>query len=401
MVDIKEKIYLDHAATTPVLPEVLDAMVDVYQHHPGNPSSLHGIGQDAREIVDRARATIARCIGARPEEILFTGSGTESDNIAIQGTALAMRKRGNHVITSAIEHPAVKNTVKQLETLGFKTTEVPVDADGILDMDKFRAAITPETVLVTIMHANNEIGTIQPIAEVGEICAAKGIVFHTDAVQSFGKIPTETGKLGVHMLSASAHKIYGPKGVGLLFIKGGGITKDLGKYVQPIIHGGGHERGYRPATENVAGVAGLAKACEIAFRDMNAEGKREMTTRDRMIGRMLGEIDGSMLNGHRTNRLPNNVNVSIKYVKGESMLLRLDMVGYEVSTGSACSSRELKAPHVLLAIGRDPETAHDSLRVTIGRSTTQELADRFVDDLKGVIASLRAISPLDKQKKAC
>jgi cysteine desulfurase len=397
----KEKIYLDHAATTPVLPEVLDAMVDVYRHHYGNPSSLHEVGQDAREVVEKARATVARCLGAKPEEIVFTASGTESDNIAIQGAALAMRTRGNHVITSAIEHPAVKATVKQLETMGFKTTEVPVDSDGIMDMDRFRAAITPETILVTVMHANNEIGTIQPLAEIGEVCAAKGIVFHTDAVQSFGKIPADPGKLGVHMLSASAHKIYGPKGVGLLFMRGGGTTKQLGKFVQPIIHGGGHERGYRPATENVAGIAGLAKACEIAFRDMDVEGKREVTIRDRMIGRVLGEIDGSMLNGHRTNRLPNNVNVSIKYVKGESMLLRLDIAGYEVSTGSACSSHDLKAPHVLLAIGRDPETAHDSLRVTIGRSTTQERADRFVDDLKGVVASLRAISPLDKQEKAC
>ncbi|MEX2726464.1 MAG: cysteine desulfurase family protein [Candidatus Sigynarchaeum springense] len=395
-----EKIYLDHAATTPVLPEVLDVMVDVYRHHPGNPSSLHGIGQDAREIVERARATVARCIGAMPEEIVFTGSGTESDNIAIQGAALAGRKRGNHVITSAIEHPAVLNTVKQLEAGGFKTTAVPVNADGILDMEKFRAAITPETILVTIMHANNEIGTIQPIAEIGEICAARGIVFHTDAVQSFGKISTDPSKLGVDMLSASAHKIYGPKGVGFLYIKGGGFTKKIGKYVQPIIHGGGHERGFRPATENVAGIAGLAKACEIAFRDMSEESNREMAIRDWMIDRILREIDDSMLNGHRTKRLPNNVNVSMKYVEGESMLLRLDLAGFEVSTGSACSSHNLKASHVLLAIGRDPETAHGSLRVTIGRSTTKEMADRFVDTLKEIVSSLRAISPLASNKKA-
>ncbi len=400
--DVKEKIYLDHAATTPVLPEVLDAMVDVYKHHYGNPSSLHEIGQDAREVVEKARTAVARCLGTKPEELVFTASGTEADNLAIQGAALAMRKRGNHVITSVIEHPAVKATVKQLETQGFRTTEVPVDADGILDMDKFRAAITPETILVTVMHANNEIGTIQPLAEIGEICAAKGIVFHTDAVQSFGKIPTDPTKLGVHMLSASAHKIYGPKGVGLLFMKDGGTTKQLGHFVQPIIHGGGHERGYRPATENVAGIAGFAKACEIAFMDMDVEGKRETTIRDTMIGRILGEIDDSMLNGHRAKRLPNNVNVSIKYVEGESMLLRLDMAGYEVSTGSACSSHNLKASHVLLAIGRDPEIAHGSLRVTIGRSTTRERADRFVDDLKGVVTSLRAISPLAKQQKnAC
>nr|MDO8086813.1 cysteine desulfurase family protein [Candidatus Sigynarchaeum springense]MDO8119157.1 cysteine desulfurase family protein [Candidatus Sigynarchaeota archaeon] len=392
--DPNEKVYLDHAATTPVLPEVLDAMVDVYLHHPGNPSSLHGIGQDARDIVERARATVARCIGARPEEIVFTGSGTESDNIAIQGAALAMRRRGNHVITSAIEHPAVKTTVKQLEAAGFMTTEVPVDVDGILDMDKFRAAIMPETVLVTIMHANNEIGTIQPIAEIGEVCAAKGIIFHTDAVQSFGKIPTDPGKLGIHMLSASAHKIYGPKGVGILFIKGGGMVKEFGKYVHPIIHGGGHERGFRPATENVAGIAGLAKACEIAFRDMDKEGQRESTIRDGIIDRILGEIDGSMLNGHRTKRLPNNVNVGIKHVEGESMLLRLDIAGFEVSTGSACSSHDLRASHVLLALGRDPATAHGSLRITIGRSTTKDVADRFVDELKRIVASLRAISPL-------
>ncbi|MBN2151289.1 MAG: cysteine desulfurase, partial [Candidatus Lokiarchaeota archaeon] len=244
---------------------------------------------------------------------------------------------------------------------------------------------------------NNEVGTIQPIEEVGEVCAARGIAFHTDAVQSFGKIPADPGKLGVHMLSASAHKIYGPKGVGLLFIEGGGTTDGLGNYVQPIIHGGGHERGFRPATENVAGIAGLAKACEIAFRDMDDEGKREASIRDYIIGRVLAEIDGSMLNGHRTRRLPNNANVGIKYVEGESMLLRLDMAGYEVSTGSACSSHDSKASHVLTAIGRDPETAHGSLRVTIGRSTTMEQAGRFVDELEGVVAALRAISPLSSK----
>nr|MDO8112854.1 cysteine desulfurase family protein [Candidatus Sigynarchaeota archaeon] len=352
-----------------------------------------------KQLLDQARETIAKCLKASPEEIVFTGSGTESDNLAIQGAALALKKKGNHVITSNIEHPAVKNTVKYLESLGFKTTEVPVDKDGILMLDKLRDAITPQTTLITVMYANNEIGTIQPIKEICEMAATKGIIVHTDAVQAFGKILTIPGTDGFQLLSASAHKIYGPKGVGLLYLKGGGTLKDTGKYVQPIIQGGGHERGYRPATENIAGIVGFAKACEIAFKTMKEEAAQETKLRDKIIDYIVNKIAETELNGHRTRRLPNNVNASFKHVEGESLLLRLDMAGYECSTGSACSSHNLKASHVLLAIGRDPEIAHGSLRITIGRTTTAEKIDRFLADLEGVVASLRAFSPTWNQKK--
>lgn len=388
---IENKVYLDHAATTPVLPEVLDAMVDVYKHHYGNASSLHSIGQDAKQLMESARESVAKVLGANPSEIVFTGSGTEADNIAIQGAAFAMKKKGNHVITSNIEHPAVKNTVKYLESFGFETTEVPVDEDGIIMIDKLEEAITPQTTLITVMYANNEIGTIQPIAEIGEIATRNGIIFHTDAVQAFGKIPINPETDGFHLLSASAHKIYGPKGVGLLYIKNGGTLKGVGKYIQPIIQGGGHERGFRSATENVPGIVGFAKACEIAMESMDTEGERERKLRDELMAGIL-EIEDTTINGHRTRRLPNNVNASFNHVEGESLLLRLDMAGYECSTGSACSSHDLKASHVLTAIGCDPEIAHGSLRITLGRSTEDETISSFLADLEEIVAGLRSIS---------
>ena len=394
--DLENKVYLDHAATTPVLPEVLDAMVDVYQHHYGNASSLHSVGQDAKQLMETARETVAKVLGANPAEIVFTGSGTEADNIAIQGAAFALKKKGNHVITSNIEHPAVRNTVKYLENFGFKTTEVPVDQDGIIMLDKLEEAITPKTTLITVMYGNNEIGTIQPIKEIGELAASKGIIFHTDAVQAFGKIPIEPETDGFHMLSASAHKIYGPKGVGLLYIKNGGMLQGIGKFLQPIIQGGGHERGIRSATENVPGIVGFAKACEIAMDTMETEGERERKLRDDLMAGIL-EIEDTTINGHRTRRLPNNVNASFNHVEGESLLLRLDMAGYECSTGSACSSHDLKASHVLTAIGCDPEIAHGSLRITLGRSTTEDIVTRFLVDLKEIVDNLRAISPTWKK----
>lgn len=391
------RVYLDHAATTPVDPAVLDAMTSAYRDHFGNASSLHGDGRAAKQVLEASRATIASCMGVEPGEIVFTGSGTESDNMAIQGTAFKMRKlgKGDRIVTSTIEHPAVRSTCAFLQQeFGFKVTEVPVDEHGIISLDALQEAVVPGTVLVTIMHANNEIGTIQPVKVIGEIAADRGAIFHTDAVQAFGKIPVSPDTGGFQLLSASAHKIHGPKGVGLLYVKGGGTIKGTGKYIQPIIHGGGHERGMRPATENIPGIVGFAKATELAFQDMDTEMERQASLRDHAIRRITDEIEATVLNGHPTLRLPNNINASIQAVEGESLLLRLDMAGYSCSTGSACSSKNLKASHVLLAIGRDPEVAHGSLRVTLGKGTTREQLDGFVDTLTGIVSVLRKMSPL-------
>lgn len=393
-----EKIYLDNAATTPVLPEVFDAMREVYLEHFGNASSVHSVGQDAKELLEQARETIARNLGVLPEEIVFTGSGTESDNIAIQGTAFKQKGKGTHIITSNIEHPAVQKTCRYLETFGFHATEIPVDGEGIIDLDQLQDAITPETILVTVMTANNEIGTIQPIREIGEILAGKGIIFHTDAVQAFGKIPIDPAAEGFHSLAASAHKIYGPKGVGILFLRNGGKNVDGEPYLQPIMEGGGHEHGWRPATENVAGIVGTAKAVEIAFREMEEESKRETGLRDRLIDGILDSIPGTVLNGHRTKRLPNNANISFEGVDGEALMLRLDMAGYVVSTGSACASHGGKASHVLHALGRDPRALQGSLRMTVGRSTTEDQIDAFLADLGPIVNGLRSLSQKVREK---
>lgn len=394
---MQEKIYLDHAATTPLLPEVFEAMKDAYLNNFGNASSLHEHGQDAREILENARKKAADILGVESKEIIFTGSGTESDNLAIQGVAFKNKDKGKHVITSSIEHPAVLNTCRYLKNFGFKVTEIPVDREGILQLEKLKEAICEDTMLITVMYANNEIGTIQPIKEIGEIAADKGIIFHTDAVQAFGKIPIDPAVDGFQLLSASAHKIYGPKGVGLLYMKDAGMLQGRGKYIQPVLQGGGHERGYRPATENVPGVVGMVKAMEIAFGSMDEEMARETRIRDMLIDGIQEKIPDTILNGHRTLRLPNNVNISFKYVEGESLLLRLDMAGYEVSTGSACSSKKLEASHVLLALGLDPEVAHGSLRMTIGRSTDEAVVKKLIEDLAGIVSTLRTISPLGKK----
>ncbi|MHA1684119.1 MAG: cysteine desulfurase family protein [Promethearchaeota archaeon] len=391
----KEKLYLDHAATTPVLPEVLAAMDAVYAKEYGNASSLHEVGQRAAAILAGARETVSSRLGVEPSDIIFTGSGTESDNLAIQGVAFKNKHRGKHIITSTIEHPAVRNTCRYLASeFGFRVTEVPVDADGIVQLEALKESITSGTILITIMYANNEIGTLQPVREIGEIARDNGIIFHTDAVQAFGKVPIDPAAGGFHLLSASAHKIYGPKGVGMLYMENGGSLKGLGKYLQPVIQGGGHEHGLRPATENIAGIAGFARAVEISFDTMDGEMERERVLQDHLIDRVLSEIPRSRLNGHREKRLPNNINFSFDAVEGESLLLRCDMAGYEVSTGSACSSKNLKASHVLLAIGLPPETAHGSLRVTLGRTTTLDNVNDFIDELKVVVGSLREMSPL-------
>ncbi|MBD3187571.1 aminotransferase class V-fold PLP-dependent enzyme [Candidatus Bathyarchaeota archaeon] len=394
------RVYLDHGATTPVHPEVLNAMIEVYKGYQGNPSSLHETGLVAAEYLEASRETIATVMGTEPGNIVFTGSGTEADNMAIQGVILATEDEvgKQHVITSSIEHPAVLSTCKFLERKGIDVTFLPVNEEGIVDPVEMQEAITPRTVLISIMHANNEIGTVQPIEEMSKISRDAGVIFHTDAVQSFGKIPLPLDGNGVHLLSASAHKIYGPKGVGLLYMANGGMEGDGKPWIKPILHGGGHEHGLRPATENTPGIAGFAKAAEIAFTTMESEMARERDLRDMLIDRVLEEIPESHLNGHRTKRLPNNANFSFKGVEGESLLMRLSMAGYDVSTGSACSSKSNAISHVLEAIGLPGSLAQGSLRVTIGRSTTKSMLKDFTMELEKCIGDLRAMSPLWEEK---
>lgn len=381
-----KKVYLDNSATTKVSDEVISAMLPYFTEKYGNPSSLHTSGREAREAIETARNKIAGTIGANPAEIVFTSGGTESDNIAIIGGALANRKKGNHIITSAIEHPAVLETCRHLEKEGFKVTYVPVDPDGILKLDELEKAITAETTLITVMHVNNEIGTIQPIKEIGKIAREKDIYFHTDAVQSFGKIPVNVEDLGVDMLALSGHKIHGPKGVGVLYLR-------KGTPVRSLTFGGGHERGVRSGTENVSGIVGMAKACELAARDFDRNVEHMTRLRDRLMDGLL-KIEHCRLNGSRKNRSPNNVNISYSFVEGESMVLLLDMKGIEVSTGSACSSKKLEASHVLLSCGLDPETAHGSLRMTNSKYNTEEEIDYVIETLPGIVSRLREMSPL-------
>ncbi|WP_048199088.1 cysteine desulfurase NifS [Methanocella arvoryzae] len=384
-----KRVYLDNSATTKVSDEVVSAMLPYFTEKYGNPSSLHSAGREAREAVEAARARVADAIGASPAEIIFTSGGTESDNIAIIGGALANKKKGNHIITSAIEHPAVIETCRHLEKNGFKVTYVPVDQEGILRLDELEEAITPETTLITVMHVNNEIGTIQPIREIGKIAKEKDIYFHTDAVQAFGKVPVNVDDLGVDMLSLSSHKVHGPKGVGVLYLR-------RGTPVRSLVYGGGHEKGIRSGTENVAGIVGMGKACELAVRDFDRNVEQMTRLRDRLMDGLL-KIDHSRLNGSRTKRSPNNVNISYSFVEGESMVLLLDMKGIEVSTGSACSSKKLEASHVLLSCGLDPETAHGSLRMTNSKYTTEEEIDYVIETLPGIVSRLREMSPLYKK----
>ena len=378
-------IYMDHSATTPVDPAVREAMLPYLSEKFGNPSSLYAIGREARRAIEETRQKVADLIGAKKEEIIFTGSGTESDNLAIKGVAFRYRKKGDHIITSSIEHHAVLNACKYLETQGFRVTYIPVSREGLVNTADVEKAITPKTTLITIMHANNEIGTIQPIEEIGKIAKEKNIPFHTDAVQTAGKIPVNVDALGVNLLSMSAHKIYGPKGVGALYIR-------KGTAVEPQMHGGGHERNLRSSTENVAGIAGLGKAAELAKERLPQEAKLS-SLRDSLIRGIL-EIKESYLNGHPIKRLPNNANLRISYIEGESMVLNLDMKGVAASTGSACSSTSLEPSHVLLAIGLKPEEAHGSLRLTLGLGNTQEDVDYVVSVLPDIVNKLRMISPL-------
>ena len=385
----RKRIYLDYAATTPTDPEVVEAMLPYLSEVFGNPSSIHSFGQEAKAAVEEARDKIAALIGARGEEIVFTGSGTEADNFALQGTAYASEGKGNHIITTPIEHHAVMETCKFLQGRGFEVTYLPVDGYGLVDPQDVKKVITDKTILISVMHANNEVGTIEPIAEIGEIAREAGIYFHTDAVQAVGHIPVKVDELGVDMLAISAHKFYGPKGVGALYIRKG--TKLI-----PLMHGGEHERRRRAGTENVPAIVGLGKAAEIAQREMDAEAKRLIHLRDKLIKGLMGRIEHIRLNGHPARRLPNNVNVSIEFVEGESMLLNLDLEGIAASTGSACSSGSLEPSYVLLAMGLSHELAHGSLRFSLGRETTEEDIERVLEVSPRIIAKLRAMSPMLK-----
>jgi len=382
-----KRVYLDYAATTPTHPDVVKAMLPYLNDAFGNPSSMHSFGQEAKRAVEEARETIAALIGAKNDEIVFTSGGTEADNFALKGVAYANEHRGNHIITSSIEHHAVIEPLKSLEQRGFKVTYLPVDQYGMVDPQDVRKAVNEKTILISVMHANNEIGTIEPIAEIGRIAKERRVYLHTDAVQTVGHIPVDVNELGVDLLAMSAHKLYGPKGVGALYIRKG--TK-----VAPFMHGGEQEQRRRASTENVPGIVGFGKAADIAQNEMRAEVERLALLRDQLIKGLLERIDNMQLNGHPSKRLPNNVNVSIQFVEGESMLLSLDMEGIAASTGSACSSSTLTPSHVLLALGLQPEQAHGSLRFTLGRETTKEEIGRVLEALPPIVAKLRAMSPL-------
>ena len=386
-----KKIYLDYAATTPMDPEVLKAMEPFFFDKFGNASSIHSFGQDAKKGIEDARQSLATFIGAKPEEIIFTSGGTESNNQVIFGSAYALEKKGNHIIISAIEHHAVSEPCKVLERRGFKVSVVKVDKFGLVDPADIKKEITDKTILISVMHANNEIGVIQPIAEISRIAKEKGIQMHSDCVQTVGHIPVNVADLGVDMLSLSAHKFYGPKGVGALYIR-------KGTRVETFLHGGDQERGRRATTHNTPGIVGLGKAVELCQAKMSAEAEFQIKLRDRMIKEIPQKISEVILNGHPTKRLPNNVNFSIKYIEGESMLLNLDMLGIAASTGSACTSTSLEPSHVLLAIGLAHEVAHGSLRFTMGRWTKVEDIDYLLEQLPKVVEKLRAMSPLYEKK---
>jgi len=392
-----KRIYLDYAATTPTHPDVLAEMQPYFSEKFGNPSSIHSFGQEAKAAVERAREQVAALINAKPEEIVFTSGGTESNNFALNGVAAANINKGpstglrasNHIITSKIEHHAVIEPCHWLAKHGFEVTYLPVDKYGLVDPKDVANAITDKTILVSIMHANNEIGTIEPIEEISKITKSKGVYFHTDAVQTVGQIEVDVNKLGVDLLSASAHKLYGPKGVGCLYIR-------KGTRLEPYLRGGGQERRRRASTENVPGIVGFGKACELAKTELAARIKHLTPLRDKLLKGLMANIPEIILNGHPTQRLAKNINVSIKYVEGESILLNLDMEGIAGSTGSACTSGTLEASHVLLALGLSHELAHGSLRLTLGRLTTEQDIDQVLEVLPKIIDKLRKMSPLAK-----
>lgn len=380
-------IYLDNAATTRTAPEVAEAMWPYFAEHYGNPSSIYSLGAASKKAITQARETIAESIGAKPEEIYFTAGGSESDNWALKAAAEAYSGKGRHIITSKIEHHAILHTCEYLEKKGYEITYLDVDEDGLVRPEELESAIRPDTVLVSIMFANNEIGTIEPIEALGAVARAHGVLFHTDAVQAYGHVPVDVNQMNIDMLSASGHKLNGPKGIGFLYIR-------TGLKLRSFIHGGAQERNRRAGTENVPGIVGLGAAARRALRLMEEKTARELQLRDYLIGRIEAEIPYCKLNGHRTRRLSNNVNISFRFIEGESMLIMLDMKGICASSGSACTSGSLDPSHVLLAIGMKHEEAHGSLRMTLSEENTMEEMDYVVDNIKGIVERLRSMSPL-------
>jgi cysteine desulfurase len=385
-----KRIYLDHSATTPLHQEVISLMSEFMQETYGNPSSLHSYGREAKKYVDEARGKVAALIGAKADEIYFTGGGTESDNIAVIGSALAQAKKGKHLITSSVEHHAVLDSCRYLSKNGYDVTFLPVDRYGMVDPDDVQKEIRKDTVLISIMHANNENGTIEPIEEISRIAREAGVIFHTDCVQSVGKIPVNVDALGADLVTISGHKIYAPKGIGALY-------KRKGIQVSPIVHGGGQEKKLRSGTENTLGIVGFGKAAEIAVRDFDMENVRIKNLRDKLIQGVLDRIPEARLNGHPEKRLPHNAHFSFSYVEGESLLLSLDMKGIAVSSGSACSSHSLQPSHVLAATGLPHELMHGSLRITLGRENTEEDIDYVLEVLPEVVKRFRAFSPLARK----
>ena len=387
-----KRSYLDYAATTPMRPEVAEAMRPYFTEAFGNPSTIYSYGLEAKGAVEAARRKIARLINAREEEIVFTSGGTEADNYALIGTAYAAEGKKDHIITSVVEHHAILETTKFLEARRFKVTYLPVDKYGLVNPDDVKKAITPKTVLISVMHANNEIGTVEPVEQIGSVAREAGVYFHTDAVQTAGHIPVDVEKIGASLLSISGHKLYGPKGVGILYIR-------KGTRIAPLIHGGEQEKGRRAGTENVPGIVGLGTSAELAQGELEQEAVRIKQLRDKLAKGLRDKITDIHFNGHPEKRLPNNVNICIAYIEGESMALNLDLEGVCASTGSACSSASSEPSHVLSAIGVPPEISHGSLRFTLGKWTTDQDIDRVLEVLPRIVAKLRAMSPLLKSHK--
>jgi len=380
-------VYLDNAATTRPALEVADAMAPYLRDRYGNPSALYSIGRDTKNAIEEARRSVAELIGAAPEEVTFTSGGSESDNMALVGTLIANKSKGDHIITTAIEHHAVLETAQWLEKKGKKLTVVPVDSLGVVDPEDIRKAITPGTVIVSVMHANNEVGTVQRLADISKTCREAGVTFHTDAVPAVGNVKVDVNELGVDLLSLSGHKLYGPKGVGAIYIRKG--TK-----VEKFIHGGEQEHGRRASTENICGIVGLGAAARLAMSELKEKAERLTRLRNRLIEGIQANIEAVTLDGHPTLRLPNNAHILIKYIEGEAICLQLDTLGICASTGSACSSEALEPSHVLLAMGIQPLDAHGSVRFGLGRDTTQEDIDYVIEKLPAVVARLRSMSPL-------
>ncbi|HLE09574.1 MAG TPA: cysteine desulfurase NifS [Thermodesulfobacteriota bacterium] len=382
-----KKIYMDHNATTPVHPEVFEEMLPFLKDEWGNPSSIHWAARAPRKAIDDAREKVCAFLNCSPVEVIFTSCGSESDNLAIKGVALAKKSKGNHIITTRVEHPAVLNTCKYLEKEGFDVTYLDVDSEGLLSLDRLREAITPKTILITIMYVNNETGVIFPIGDIGKIAKERDITFHTDAVQAAGKLPLDVKSLNCDLLSISGHKLYAPKGVGALYAK-------RGVRLVPLIHGGHHERNRRGGTENVAGIAGLGRAVEVAARDMEKENERLKKLRDRLHKGLVERVPHVKLNGHPEKRVANTLNISFEFVEGESLLLNLDMLGVAASSGSACTSGSLEPSHVLLALGLTPEVSHGSVRFSMGKSNTEEDIDYILEKMPPIVERMRSMSPL-------